>query len=504
MYSILMILISSVLSALAMPGFLSSILIWFSISFLLKALESKGPLKSFFLSYLYGAIFLGIAFFWQLPTMMRELPNVIGSFSSLVGVIVFLLELVIGAPMFALFGLLYSLLRKFFKKGLFTYSLFVASLFTLFEHLRGLGPLGFTGGRLSDALYNEKGLLQILPLTGTLGLVFLIVFVNALIYGIWTERKTYRFCKILLIISMMYVFNSMLSTYLIPEQMIGGVKEPFKVMALQTNVSQYDKYLGDLNELTNELFSLAKRAKESGKNADLYVFPEAAFIVDVEDIPDLKKKIENLTNEIGVSLLVGYPSIGNKKYNQVRLVKPQVGFTEEFYAKIKLTPFAEMLPFPKIFGMFSFLKLIDYYDPGPEFHVFDLNGEKFSIQICFESFFPEISRNLVRNGANFLITVTNDGWFRQKVALTQHFTKGIFRAVENRRYVLQVSNTGITGLVDPYGRIVKTLPVKEESFSVFEVYENNGFTFYNKHGDWFVIFCLILLVSTFTIRRWNL
>lgn len=499
-----MVLVSAILTALAMPGFLLSTLIWFSIFFLLKALEDKRPLGSFLLSYLYGIAFLGITFFWQLPTMIRELPNVTGTFPSWVGIIVFLLELLIGAPMYAFFGLFYSLLRKFFEKGPFTYSLFVASLFTLFEYLRGLGPLGFTGGRLSDALYNEKGLLQILPVTGTLGLVFLIVFVNGLIYKIWTSKKSHEFHKTLLIIGIIYISNYILSIYLIPMRIVEGSREPFKIMALQTNVSQYDKYLGDLNELTNELFSLAETAKKSGKDAELYVFPEAAFIVDVEDIPDLKKRIENLVNKIGVPMLVGYPSINDKKkYNQVRLVKPEIGFTKEFYAKIRLTPFAEVLPFPKIFGMFSFLKLVDYYDPGPEYHVFNLNGKKFSVQICFESFFPEISRKLVRNGANFLVTVTNDGWFPQKEALIQHFIESVFRAVENRRYVLQVSNTGITGLIDPYGRIIETLPIKKEGFSTFELYGSYNITFYNSHGDWFVFLCLMFLVLSFVIRRWS-
>jgi len=501
--SILLTLLSAFLTSMAMPGFLTDIFIWFSLAFLFKALDDQRVLGKVLLSYLFGNIFLAITFFWQLPTLVEELPSVTNNFSSWVGLIAFILEVtIIGAPLYALFGLLYAVLKKFFEGNKLHYALFTASLYTIIEYLRGLGPLGFTGGRLSDALYKETGLLQITSFTGTLGLVFLIVFVNALIYKLHSEKQQNSFLKTIAIIGVFYILNSLIFTFLVPIEGNEKSQKPFKIMALQTNVSQEEKYFNDFNKLADRLLALADSAKESNEKVDLYVFPEAAFIIDVEDVPTLKKKIEDFADNLKIPMLVGYPVIGEKKYNQVRLVKPGEGFTGEFYAKIKLTPFAEILPFPKIFGHFSFLKLIDYYNPGPEFHVFELKKRKFSVEICFESFFPHISRKLVKNGAKFLIVVTNDGWFKQKTALIQHFSESIFRAVENRRYVLQISNTGITGLIDPYGRIIKSLPIKKECFSVFEVYENREVTFYNKYGDWFVILTLMILIFIPCIRRW--
>ncbi|MDI3472475.1 MAG: apolipoprotein N-acyltransferase [Thermotogaceae bacterium] len=499
----LLVLISAILTTLSMPGFLSGIFVWFSLVFLLKALERRKLLGKILFSYLFGIFFLSTAFFWQLTTLVRELPQATGRFSSWVGFFAFVLEVtLLGAPAYALFGFLYGLLKGKFESDTISYSIFTASLYTIIEYLRSIGPFGFTGGRLSDALYKDVGLLQVLPFTGTLGLVFLIVFVNSLIYKIYSGNKKNKLIKIVSVIGIIYILNSLMSGFFVP-YITENTGKPLRVMGIQTNFPQEEKYFIDYNKLANSLLSLAKQAEKSERSADLYVFPEAAFIVDVEDIPSLKKKIENFVNELGKPMIIGYPKIGEKKYNQVHLVKPDEGFTEEFYAKMKLTPFVEMLPYPKIFGRFSFLKLVDYYDPGPNFHVFELKDRKFSVQICFESFFSEISRSLVKNGANLLIVATNDGWFKEKVALVQHFSKSVFRAVENRRYVLQVSNTGITGLVDPYGRIIKNLPVKKESFSVFEMYENECTTFYNKYGDWIIVLAVVSLIFIPILRRWR-
>lgn len=295
----LFVVISAVLTTLSMPGFLSSVFVWFSLVFLLRALEGRKLLGKILLSYLFGVFFLSISFFWQLTTLVRELPEATGRFSNWVGFLAFILEVtLLGAPAYALFGFLYGLLKKKFESNKIFYSFFTASLYTIIDYLRSIGPFGFTGGRLSDALYREIGLLQILPFTGTLGLVFMIVFINSLIYKIYSENKKNKLIKVASIVGIIYIFNSLITGFVVP-YVSENSEESFRVMAIQTNFPQGEKYITDYNKLADSLLSLADQAKKFEQSADVYVLPEAAFIVDVEDIPTLKKKIENFVNEIG-------------------------------------------------------------------------------------------------------------------------------------------------------------------------------------------------------------
>jgi apolipoprotein N-acyltransferase len=107
----------------------------------------------------------------------------------------------------------------------------------------------------------------------------------------------------------------------------------------------------------------------------------------------------------------------------------------------------------------------------------------------------------VKNGSELLIVVTNDGWFHYKAALLNHFVQGVFRAVETRRQFLQVANTGITGLVDEYGRIVDALPLRVRLAGEFHIKARKGETFYVRYGDWFFYISVILAgVSVFISR----
>ncbi|MDK2900206.1 MAG: apolipoprotein N-acyltransferase, partial [Thermosipho sp. (in: thermotogales)] len=109
-----------------------------------------------------------------------------------------------------------------------------------------------------------------------------------------------------------------------------------------------------------------------------------------------------------------------------------------------------------------------------------------------ESYFPEISRNLSNNGAKVLFVITNDGWYKHDTALWQHFSKIVFRAIENQRYVVQVSNTGISGVVDNFGRIQKILPLRNQTTGILNIKPKNTKTLYQKFGDWFSILSILL------------
>lgn len=211
---------------------------------------------------------------------------------------------------------------------------------------------------------------------------------------------------------------------------------------------------------------------------------------------DSGARLVNFARERELAILVGFPIYNGKNYNQVRFVD-ESGFSREFYGKVKLTPFVEFLPWPKIFGIFGFLKFLDYFEPGESFTVLSAQEHRIGAMICFDSLYSEVARNLTLNGAKVIVTSTNDGWFNIETALKQHLSKSVARAIENRRYVLQVSNTGISALIDPYGRIVKRLPTMKEmneqyTVGEFQYLPGAGRTLYTRYGNWFFYFALVL------------
>ena len=115
------------------------------------------------------------------------------------------------------------------------------------------------------------------------------------------------------------------------------------------------------------------------------------------------------------------------------------------------------------------------------FHQF--KGLKFGSPICYEIVFPNLVRGFAKRGANFLVTITNDGWYGKSSAPYQHFAHAVFRAVENRRFLLRAATTGISGIIDPYGRIIRQSELQTQTFLTADITPSDKLTFYTKYGD---------------------
>lgn len=479
--SFLFLILSSILTALSMPGFLFSFFVWFGLIFLFLALEDKGPFASALYGFLYFYIFSAINLYWVLPVLVENLPRTFSRFPGWMGFFVFLIMLAIEALPFAAFGLLYFLGKRSTENQVWLDLLFVASIYTLMDYLRGLGEMGFTGGTLADALYREIGLLQLAPLIGSYGLTFLIVLVNRALYVVMkrSSRPIERIAlAVLLIVFISHTVESFLPTI---------QKGENKIVALQTYVIPEKKYNSSSLDLYLEI------EKHLGKLSNtLVVLPEDTFPTDPTKNPVGEKLLE-IADRNDLKVLLGAISTTNGVKNSIFLVEKSE--MRAVYSKVKLFPFVEMLPYEKVFGVFDFLKGLTYLEPGESFSPVRLeNYPALGVQICFESYFSDPSRNLVRNGAEVLIVCTNDGWFDFNTALIQHFSKSVFRAVETRRQVIQVSNAGITGVVDPYGRIIKVLPVRKYDSLEVELSPRKEETFYTKYGDLIVWFCVVVVI----------
>ena len=136
--------------------------------------------------------------------------------------------------------------------------------------------------------------------------------------------------------------------------------------------------------------------------------------------------------------------------------------------------------------------------------MFDLSSGKFGVSICYEITFPDLVRQSVKNGAEFLVNITNDAWFGKSAASYQHISMAALRAVENRTPIVRAANTGITGVVDATGEIRQTTQLFVREVIIGEITPNKGpRTFYSLYGDIFAYLCLLLMVTVSLLARKN-
>jgi len=167
--------------------------------------------------------------------------------------------------------------------------------------------------------------------------------------------------------------------------------------------------------------------------------------------------------------------------------------TMSTYFKMHLVPFGEYTPYKKILGFVEKVThAIGEITPGREYVMHKLDGLKFGSPICYEIIFPDFVRRFAEKGADFLVTITNDGWYGNTSAPYQHFANAVFRAVENRRFLLRAATTGISGIIDPYGRILAQSRIGTQTFLTGTVTPSKKLTFYSRFGDLFSALSLTL------------
>ena len=159
-----------------------------------------------------------------------------------------------------------------------------------------------------------------------------------------------------------------------------------------------------------------------------------------------------------------------------------------------LVPFGEFVPFRQaLFFIEKMVEIIGDFGLGKRATVFTLNDHKLGVSICYEIIFPDLVRQPVKNGAEYLVNITNDAWFGKSAASYQHISMAALRAVENRTPIVRAANTGISGFIDSTGQIRNTTQLFKRELIVDEIAPNKGpRTFYSKFGDVFSYLCLAL------------
>lgn len=387
--------------------------------------------------------------------------------------------------------------------------------FGALEHLRTLGLLGFPWGAPGYALADHVTLVQGARFGGVDLLTSAVVLVNALLAGavLAVARRRMGAFALRFTAAILMVFLLGVDGVRRIRAGVEGAGPPRTVAVVQPNIQAAEKWTERYKEESIRILGdLTKRAVEEG-GVDLVVWPETAVPVYIRHEHRYYRMIEEIVEEVKTPILFGFPDAeyrlgaGYIYYNAAMLIDGE-GHEIGDYRKIHLVPFGERLPLHDRFDWVANLDLGEAdFAPGEEFTVFRVRGEApFSANICFEAIFPPLCREFVREGATFLVNLTNDAWFGTTAAPDQHADMARLRCVELGVPLARSANTGISLIADPFGRIVKSLDLFERGSVIAEIVPARGDTFYLRHGDWFprteiALVLLSLLIAGLSGRR---
>jgi apolipoprotein N-acyltransferase len=284
---------------------------------------------------------------------------------------------------------------------------------------------------------------------------------------------------------------------------LAGAGEPVRVGLVQGNVAQDEKWdPARAGAIFQDYLAMTRRAIAEG--AGLVIWPESSTPFRFKEQAEQAEHVRALAREANVPVLVGSDEIERgsptRYYNSAFLLRPD-GTDAGVYRKMHLVPFGEYVPLKRLlFFAAPLVEAAGDFSPGESAALLPFKGHLLSTAICYEIVYPNLVRRFVTGGSELLTTITNDAWFGATSAPYQHFAQASMRAIENGRYLVRAANTGISGVVDPYGRVIAQSRLFEPVVIVREVRLLQGETFYARTGDAFayvsVIATLAMLVAS--------
>ncbi len=233
------------------------------------------------------------------------------------------------------------------------------------------------------------------------------------------------------------------------------------------------------------------------RNKKIVILPESPMNFQYDNDSEFRSFIKEFAEKNSVSVLFNSAEPDNRTtngyFNSAVMVNER-GEKIVQYDKIYLLPFGEMVPLPEFLAQFV-PTMVGRFSPGEEYDLLPFGDAKAGVMICFESHFPSLSREYVRNGADLLVELTNDGYLGDTPVLRQHLASAVFRAVETSRPVIRVTNVGVTAYINERGEVLNEAGVYQEATRVWTVSKSDGKqTIYVRFGDWFALLCILVSI----------
>lgn len=412
------------------------------------------------------------------------------------------------------------------KPSGFRQVIYPAILWMGMEHAQALGEISLPWARLALSQYQNLWLLQIIPYTGQLLIAGLIVAFNAALTWFVIDfvpdkkPKAYwyypGFRALLIVLSLVGLNLAYGASRLQNAPSESDIFEgDVSVGLIQGNIPQgqkwstADEYWQNMQQIYQTYADLSSEALKlrAERPYSLLIWPESALPTTLRQATFFHEPLEQLSRSNQSYLLTGIfdrPDAHNV-YNAAILFEPD-GRWEQWYYKRHLVPFGEFFPYRETLGALPVLgALIEQLNPlnsdttaGTAPALLQTPFAQIGTLICFESVYPQVARESVRAGANLLVIITNDGWYRDAIALYQHLGHAVLRALENGRPVLRAGNTGISAVIDTQGRILQqTLPMEADflSWQLNSGDLNTQQTLYTRWGEWPLGLALLLLLG---------
>lgn len=491
-------LCSALLLILAFPNFEVWPFAWIALVPLLFVASRSHTWPTFFAGWIFGIVFFYCTCYWLTYSMIN-----FGGFPAGLAYA----ALIPGAFVIGIFPAFFAyILAKAIRRwGI--HAVFLAPiLWAAFEWAR-LQSTGQLWNAIGYSQAYHPQLIWTARFGGVYAVGFMILLVNAVIaYAIIqrTRRSFLVALATLIVVSTLGVYGN------------SGTNRPTAtaaeayVVAVQPNVPMtLVKSVAEMRQLADHHFTVSEQAlntlSQDGKTR-LVIWPESPMYFSYGSDGLLRERIANFAKQHRAFVLLNSQEVAPNDglYNSAVLINEEGRLVSQ-YDKIRLLPFGEYVPLPRwLPGAGLITAIVGDFTPGTEYRQMQIGPVRAGTFICIESAYPYIARQFARDGADVLINISNDGYLGPTAVVRQHLANAVFRAVENGRPVLRVTNTGVTAFITEHGEVTDSTSTYRHDVRVWHVVRSpDTQTFYTSAGDLFVWICVVISLLVFIVTTFK-
>lgn len=486
MHPRLRLILSGVLLFLSFPPIGWWPLVFVALTPAFLALRGVGFWVGFRRGFLLGFTFWLFLWSWLIPFVN------FWSKSNWLGIVPWVLLSIVLSLYFALFGGITGIVTQRTRWPLY---LIFPSIWVLAEYLRSYWPLGgLPWALLGTSLYQSPLLIQPASLGGVWLLSFGIALFNVMLFSFRKMNRT-ELASFGIVIGMLFAYSLGWLT--------ANPKHKIEVAVMQTGIDQAyyhrtQQIHGDIE--TTMLSMLSSLPPKTNNIPRIAIFPESVSPVDPYEVAEWRQALASHAKNADW-IIFGSHRGNDKKYSNMVVLLAKDGSIADSYTKVRLVPFGEYVPYRNEIPFLSTFNVLELdATPGKTYNPLKAGSEAIGTPICFESLYPDVSRSMTLNGAQFFAFLINDDWFDRPTRWL-HAMAAPIRAVETARPVVQVTPTGISMLITSNGRM-NILPSGQVSHvETMSTNKYNRLTPYVRFGDWVIYGSALLLLGSITIGR---
>jgi len=489
---------SGILFGFAFPDVAQGWLMFVALAPLLVAIHRSSSKRE---AFLLGWASQATSWLIMVPWVVRVMSHY-GGLPVVTGWLIFIaMALYLG-----LFGALFALVVKRLNLGMrFTTWLLVPLAWAAIEFARTYLFTGFPWNLAATSIIDYTSLIQIDRAGGPYFTGALVVLPSVVIAW-WITERAAAIHRVIVAGSLGILFLVWWGTGLVASKLIARPNaEPVVIAAmLQPNISQQMRWdESNMMDIFRKMVDMTLAAAQH--DAKVVIWPESTVPLSFTETDFYRDTIERISRDFDIDIILGSvatdPKHPNRIWNSAFLVSR--GKTIGHYDKIRLVPFGEYVPLRRmLFFAEKLVHEVGDFEFGANDH--PLRGAfAYGPAICYEIVYPQITRTQIRNGADVIVTITNDAWYDGTSAPMQHLWQARLRAIEDDRSILRAGTTGISAFIDPTGRVIESLPMGREGIIYARVQARRTMTPYVRFGDWFAWGALLVVLIRLIYARRN-